>query len=107
MPALRAASGLIDGREIEWRHADLAFTLARNARGEGSMFERWCAKLSAAERALRAEYTAWCRGQDVAITPNEPARGSSYERAVLARLEVPLALVTPRRAPAVAEAEHG
>ena len=103
MPALRAASGLIDGREIEWRHADLAFTLARNARGEGSMFERWCAKLSAAERALRAEYTAWCRGQDVAITPNEPPRGSSYELAVLARLDAPPVLVTPsRKAPVTA-----
>jgi hypothetical protein len=87
---------------------DIAFGFAKNMRGDAAMMDKWLASLVRARRYVEVQHAAFLRGGDPPPLSNGPSRFQrDRDRAALERLEVPLVLVTPRRAPAVAVVGHG
>ena len=97
-----------DGTEVPWEVADLALGFAKNMRGDAPMMEKWLASLLRARRHVEDQHATFLRGGDPPPICNGPSRFQrDRDRAALARLEVPLVLVTPRCAVAAADAGHG
>ena len=97
-----------DRAEVPWETCDIAFGFAKNMRGDAPMMDRWLASLVRARRYVEEQHAAFLRGGDPPPLSNGPSRFQrDRDRAALERLEVPLVLVTPRRAPAVAVVGHG
>ena len=91
---------VLDGAEVEWEICDIALDFARNMRGDMAMTERWLACLLRALRYVDGQRAAFLRGGDPPpVSPGPSGLQRERDRAALERLEVPLVLVTPRRAP--------
>ena len=89
-----------DGHEVPWEVCDVALGFAKNMRGDAPMMDKWLASLLHARRYVQDQHATFLRGGDPPPICNGPSRlQRDRDRAALQRLEVPLVLVTPRRAP--------
>lgn len=92
---------VLDGAELPWEVADAAFGFAKHKPADAPMMDRWLASIPAGRSYVESQRAAFMSGlPDYSISPGPSRLQSDRDRDALARLDVPLVLVTPRRAAA-------
>lgn len=99
---------VLDRAEVPWEVCDLALSFAKRKPPGEQIMDRWLASLHGARRHIEGQRAAFLRGDDVEIASNAPSRlQRDRDRDALARLDVPLVLVTPCRAADAASGASG